>query len=114
MSSSWAEDGRETAVTDAWIQLRCPLPPWPEGAFAGPFGPEAACCLSLLSRRPQGTARDAGVEFRLLKAGEKGASAYEAACRQLHRDWARRLARGQTLPRISLRYFGAAEDAETF
>ena len=79
----------------------------PEDWYEGNFGPEAACCLSLLERHA-GTACGApeAVQRTLIKAGEEGGKAYETACAELHREWAERLRRGEPLPAVSRRYFG--------
>lgn len=99
-----AEAGWETREEQGWLQLRKAAPEPPEGWFEGPFGPEASCCLSLLSRH-KGTAEDGLTQRLLIKAGEEGAEAYETVCLRLHREWAARLRDGKKLPAVSLRYF---------
>ena len=95
-----------------WIELDRPVSGWPEGSYDGPFGSEAACCLSLLRRHAPGPEEKTdGPETRraarlLLHAGEKGPEAYERACRQLHTEWAARLREKDPLPRLDERYFG--------
>ena len=90
-----------------WLQLRKPAPEPPEGWYGGSFGPEAACCLSLLERHRPCDGDPEPAQRTLIKAGEEGPEAYEAACASLHRDWAECLRRGETLPDLSQRYFGA-------
>ena len=99
--------GWETAPDGDWMQLRKPAGEPPEDWYEGNFGPEAACCLSLLERHA-GTACGApeAVQRTLIKAGEEGGKAYETACAELHREWAERLRRGEPLPAVSRRYFG--------
>jgi len=89
-----------------WLQLRKPAYEPPEGWYAGPFGPEAACCLSLLDRHPARSDEPADpVQRKLIKAGEEGKKAYEETCAALHREWAERLRQGRPLPGISSHYF---------
>jgi len=90
-----------------WILFRKSAEEPPEDWFEGPFGPEAACCLSLITRhadtRPDGADP---VRFRLIRAGESGEAAYEKTCAELHREWAALLRERQRLPGISPRFFG--------
>ena len=101
-SAGWKYDS-----DGAWLQLKKPAKEPPEGWYSGPFGPEAACCLSLLRRHPAlaGTPSEAGQRM-LIKAGEEGETAYEEACSAIHREWAERLRKGKKLPDLSRRYFG--------
>ena len=105
------ETGWEAAADGGWVQFRksCPYPP--EGWYAGSFGPEAACCGSLLRRHPGGDFRDGErVRFRLIKSAEEGAGSYERACAALHREWAERLRKGKKLPAVSRKYFGEEDE----
>lgn len=90
-----------------WLLLAKPAKQPPEDWYKGSFGPEAACCLSLLSRHPaeDGEPSDAA-QRRLIKAGEEGEKAYEETCAALHREWAERLRTGKSLPDLDRRYFG--------
>ena len=99
--------GWENTQDRGWILLRKEAAEPPEGWYEGTFGPEAACCASLLDRHPGSPESNARAAERLLiKAGEEGPGAYEKACRTLHRQWAERLRRGEPLPSVSRRYFG--------
>ena len=100
--------GWETAPDGVWLQMRKPAPEPPEGWYTGTFGPEAACCRSLLDRHPSSADEmpDA-LQRMLIKAGEEGEKAYEDACRSIHHEWAERLRTGRPLPALSRRYFGA-------
>ena len=101
------EAGWEYGEEPGWILLRKTAEEPPEGWYGGLFGPEAACCLSLLKRHVQDTGSDPeAVQRLLIKAGEEGEGFYEAACARLHRDWAARLRRKEPLPAVSRRYFG--------
>ena len=92
----------------SWIMLRTASPEPPENWYGGAFGPEAACCRSLLERNSDlSDALPDDTERILIKAGEEGEAAYEAACACLHREWAERLRLRESLPAISCRYFGA-------
>ncbi len=96
----------ESMEEDGWILLRKIAAEPPEGWYEDDFGPEAACCASLLVRHPGGPEDGAdAVQRILIKAGEEGGKAYETACRALHADWAERLRRGEPLPAVSRRYF---------
>ncbi len=99
--ASWS--GR---VEKGWLLLVRDTKRPPEGWFMGPFGKEAACCLSLLERRGGGPERDPSAERRLIRAGEEGQEAYEKACGEIHREWAARLRKRETLPDIDPVYFG--------
>ncbi len=98
--------GWKTERTDQWIFLDRIPPEPPEGWFSGPFGPEAACCASLLLRHAD-EARGNGENAcrRLIKSGEESAEAYENVCRELHREWSAALRQGEALPAIHIKYF---------
>ena len=53
--------GWETAPDGDWLQLRKPAGEPPEDWYEGSFGPEAACCLSLLERHAGTACRKAGL-----------------------------------------------------
>ena len=99
--------GWEHAEKEGWMLLRKPVAEPPEKWFAGSFGPEAGCCLSLLQRHESipGDATETAKQA-LIKAGETGEKAYEETCFRLHREWAERLRKGTPLPAISLTFFG--------
>ena len=104
------EAGWECLAEDGWLQLRKPADEPPEDWLDGPLGPEAACCRSLLSRHPERLReKDWKTVCSLIRAGEEGPEAYEAACRQIHHGWAERLRKKQKLPEISLTYFGGGK-----
>ena len=104
------EAGWESMTEGGWTLVRKATDEPPEGWFEGPFGPEAACCRSLLDRHAERQQeKDKKVEYKLIQAGEEGPEAYEAVCRRLHREWAERLRNRQKLPDVSLRYFGGGE-----
>lgn len=89
-----------------WLQLRKTVQEPPDDWYTGSFGPEAACCLSLLRRHmPVADSASDLAQRMLIKAGEQGEKAYEDACAILHRHWAERLRQGIPLPAVSLRYF---------
>lgn len=99
--------GWEYRQDGEWLLLRRPEPEPPEDWYAGPFGKEAGCCLSLLDRHPGSGSEPADAAQRMLiKAGEEGGKAYEEACGTLHREWAERLRQRRPLPAISRKYFG--------
>ncbi len=99
--------GWEYTETDNWLFLRKQATEPPEAWYNGFFGPEAACCCSILSRHPHMmTAESAAVQRKLIKAGEEGGKAYEKACMSLHQEWAERLRQKRMLPALSLQYFG--------
>ena len=98
--------GWEYTEEKGWILMRKPAGEPPEGWYDGPFGPETACCLSLLDRHEnQAASETETVQRILIKAGEEGERKYEAACACIHRDWAERLRRGEPLPTINRMYF---------
>jgi hypothetical protein len=99
------EYGWETAVTEGWALLRKPAEEPPEGWYSDGFGPEAACCLSLLDRHAERGNSAEAAQRMLIKAGEEGGKAYETACAALHREWAERLRKREPLPAVSRRYF---------
>ena len=106
--------GWEHAAENGWILFRKEAKEPPEGWYDGGFGPEAACCLSLLERHPDGCGEGAPAAQRaLIKAGEEGGKAYEAVCRRLHREWAERLRKGLALPGLSPAYFRTGKEEET-
>ena len=100
------ESGWEYMTENGWMMLRKPVSVPPEDWYDGPFGPEAECCRSLLERHPD---RETDPEQRavclLVRAGEEGPGAYEAACRRLHREWAKRLREKRKLPDVSPLFF---------
>ena len=98
--------GWEYTEEKGWILMRKPAAEPPEGWYDGSFGPEPACCLSLLDRHEKQTTEEAETVQRvLIKAGEEGEKKYEAACACIHRNWAERLRRGELLPAINRIYF---------
>ena len=101
------EAGWETAEEGGWILLNKPRKEPPEGWFGGPFGPEAACCLSLVRRRENDREDpEHSAERILIKAGEEGPDAYENACRRLHREWAEALREKRRIPAVDPVFFG--------
>lgn len=99
--------GWEYTEKDGWFFLRKQASEPPEAWYNGSFGPEAACCFSILSRHPHMmTAESAAIQRRLIKAGEEGEKAYEKVCAALHHEWAERLRQKKMLPALSLKYFG--------
>lgn len=102
-----AEAGWEYSAEGDWLQLRKTAEEPPEEWFDGPFGQEAACCLSILRRhRERMTEQDTKAAYQLIKAGEEGAEAYEKACTELHGILSDRLRKKQGLPNLSFSYFG--------
>ena len=103
--------GWECAEEGGRLELRKPAGEPPEGWFEGTFGPEAACCLSLLERHAGDAGADPEAAERLMiKAGEEGEKALESACGKLHREWAERLRKREPLPAISRGYFGYGKE----
>ena len=99
--------GWEYTEESGWLLLRKPAEEPPEDWYEGAFGPEAACCASLLRRHPAEPEADPqAIQRMLIKAGEEGTKAYEEACAKLHEAWAARLREGYALPAISRKYFG--------
>ena len=99
--------GWEYRIDGEWMQLRKASKEPPEAWFSGPYGPEAACCLSILRRHPErASGKEYSIAFQLIKAGEEGREAYEKACMKLHGVFSERLRQGAGLPDIGLRYFG--------
>lgn len=110
VSEILAKAGWECKQENGWLLLAKCAPEPPEGWFEGPFGPEAACCESLLRRHPDAAGEGAEAAQRLLiKAGEESPEAYEKACRHLHRCWAEKLRKGEKLPGIDIHYFGGEQ-----
>ena len=102
-----ADAGWEHVQETGWLLLRKTAAEPPEGWYSGAFGPEAACCLSLIERHQNRKSNAEPAQRMLIKAGEKGYKAYETACAILHRDWASRLRTKDPLPAVNRRYFGA-------
>lgn len=101
-----SESGWESMTKDGWMQVRKAVSEPPEDWYDGPFGPEAGCCRSLIERHPERMEEpDRRIEYLLIRAGEEGEKAYEAACRQLHGEWAERLRKNQKLPKVSILFF---------
>lgn len=98
--------GWETEPDDGWLHARKPADEPPEGWYSGRFGPEARCCLSLLDRHDRQDEGKKAVQTMLIKAGEEGDNAYEAACAFLHTLWAEKLRKQEKLPAVSRSYFG--------
>lgn len=98
--------GWRTETENGWIHLdRNAL--FDASDYDFPFGPEAACCLSLLKRHAKDTAlSDGAAERSLLKALEEGYTAYERLCGKLHAEWAAQLRSHQRIPDIDRRFFG--------
>ena len=89
-----------------WIQMRKASHEPPANWHEGPFGPEAACCRSLLERHPEGSCSDVEkVQCILIKAAEEGEKAFESACSELHHSWAECLRKGKPLPAVHPAYF---------
>ena len=106
-----AEAGWECMEEPGWIQMRKSCGEPPEDWYDGPFGAEAACCLSVLERhRDRMSAAPEAAQRILIKAAEEGFRAYGNACAGLHRSWAERLRLGETLPAVSLNYFRRRKD----
>jgi len=106
MAAELTAAGWEFREERNWLLLRKNAPEPPGDWFEGIFGPEADCCRSLLARHPDRACEAPEAAQRILiKAGEEGEKAYEAACAALHRSWAERLRRGERLPALSLNYF---------
>ena len=92
---------------NGWLLLKKTAKEPPAGWYDGTFGPEAACCRSLLDRHPPAGGEPSDAAQRMLiKAGEEGEKAYEEACAALHGEWAERLRKGRSLPDLDRRYFG--------
>ncbi len=99
--------GWSARASGGWIELDRPVPRPPEGGFSGPFGPEAACCLSLLRRHGQRIPDpERRTERMLVKAGEEGSDAYERACKTIHAEWAVLLRKGRMIPDMDPGFFG--------
>ena len=101
-----SESGWESMTDGGWMQIRKTVTEPPEDWYDGSFGPEAGCCRSLIERHPERTEEPGQrIEYLLIRAGEEGEMAYEAACRQLHGEWAERLREKQKLPEVSVLFF---------
>lgn len=105
--SALAAAGWTFLPESGWLLLKKQAANPPEGWYEGTFGPEAACCRSLLERRStvKGEAEEKAQRM-LIKAGEEGEKAYEETCAALHREWAGCLRTGELLPDLDRRYFG--------
>ena len=101
------EAGWETSTDREWLHVRKAAEEPPDGWYNGDFGPEAACCLSLLDRHKTNGENGEAVQRMLIKAGEEGGKAYESACALLHSLWAEKLRKKDRLPAVSRKYFGA-------
>lgn len=108
-----AERGWRLEQQQGWLLLKPVFPGAPENGYTGPFGPEAGSCLSLMRRHPDAGNTETAAEravILLVKAGEEGPEAYEAACAALHREWAERLRKGQSLPKLEECFFRKIRD----
>ena len=101
------EEGWKTETADGWVYLDRPVIRPPENGFSGPYGPEAACCLSLIRRHGK-KAEDPehSAEGSLVKAGEEGSREYERVCGILHAQWAEALRNGEMIPDVDPGFFG--------
>ena len=107
LQKSLADAGWEYIQEGNWLHLRKTIQQPPGDWYAGPFGPEAFCCLSLILRHPANSDKSVdSVQRMLVKAGEQGEKAYEDVCAALHREWAVRLRQKIPLPAVSRHYFG--------
>lgn len=98
-----------------WLLLKQTVPGAPGNGYSGPFGPEAGSCLSLMRRHPDSGDTETAAEravILLVKAGEEGPEAYETACAALHREWAERLRKGESLPSLEESFFRKIRDPE--
>ena len=99
--------GWQVSAEAGWLQLdriiTVPLSDW----NTDQYGPESACCLTIL-RRNAGRLNpsDGTVERQLIKAADQGTDAYEVCCRKIHRDWAERLRTGNAIPDVHPGFFG--------
>ncbi len=100
------ERGWSTAEEKGRLQMKKRAEQPPEGWFEGPFGPEAACCGSLMKRHGGGEEYDEEGILSLIKAGEEGPEAYEQVCGRMHRQWAERLRKKEELPGTVPAWFG--------
>ncbi len=96
---TWREEGD-------WLELTRGGEAPPAGWYGGPFGGEAACCLSLLERQGGGKGTDDRAVLKLIKAGEEGPEACEKVWREIHLNWAERLREGKELPQMDPAWFG--------
>lgn len=102
--------GWRTEEAEGWIQLDRIPEEMPGDIFSGPYGPEARCCAGILRRHPEKRRNGDREKRMLLKAGEEGPEAYERICGILHREWAAALRKGESLPDLTGKNFGEAED----
>ncbi len=102
--------GWRAELSNGWLQLdKLSLFP-PAGWYSGPFGAEAFCCMSILTRhRGQTIPSDGSVERLFIKAAETGPEKYEAACRKVHAEWAERLRMRKHIPDIHPDFFTGGE-----
>ena len=100
------QSGWETKEEKEWLMIKKTAEEPPEDWYHGGFGQEASCCLSLLARHLERGEGKETVQRLLIKAGEEGEMAYEAACYSIHRDWSEKLRRNELLPDINTGYFG--------
>ena len=92
---------------NGWLLLKKTAKEPPAGWYDGTFGPEAACCLSLLRRHGQRIPDpERRTERMLVKAGEEGSDAYERACKTIHAEWAVLLRKGRMIPDMDPGFFG--------
>lgn len=104
--SGLSSAGWEIREEGGWINLRKALSEPPRDWYDGVFGPEAACCLSLLKRHPESMREPSAETVSLLvRAAEEGPEAYETACREIHGRLAERLRKGQPFPNLSEAFF---------
>lgn len=98
--------GWRTETENGWILMDRDITCIPEEFFRGLAGPEAECCASLLKRHPGAKRQDGQREKRMLvKAGEEGAQAFGKVCGILHREWAEKLRKGESLPDLPKKWF---------
>lgn len=95
----WEENG--------WLLLDHPVEA--PNARPRPLTGEAACCLSLLLRHPDGDAPETDIRA-LVKAAEAGSAQVQRLCAAWHRAFAARLRRHEPLPSGLVPYLYAAFD----
>ena len=64
-------------------------------------------CLCVYSSDSGVPGKLEGSRVQIVNRGRTPGAAYEKACAVLHRKWAERLRKGEALPDINRRYFGA-------